>query len=294
LTDSEPLEPEANPGERKVRVQRVTEGHSEFRDDVLAVEEPLEIRVVFGPNEKRRSKSLSITMRTPGHDFELAAGFLLSENIVRRPAQIRSFEHVGPALAGEAHGNTLMVELAPDVPVDLERLQRHFYTTSSCGVCGKASLAAVEAQGVSPLVDSLVVDASVIFDLPNGLRKQQSVFDRTGGLHAAGLGDASGKIHAIREDVGRHNAVDKLVGSQMLTGNFPLAGKILVVSGRASFELIQKALMASIPMLVAVGAPSSLAVELAETFNITLIGFTSEQRFNVYAGGNRIGQTASG
>ena len=173
-----------------------------------------------------------------------------------------------------------MVELGFDVEFQIEKLQRHFYTTSSCGICGKASLAAIRAQGISPLDDPLVVDSKVIFGLPTGLREQQDVFDRTGGLHAAGLADETGNFITIREDVGRHNAVDKLVGSQMLAGTFPLAGKLLVVSGRASFELMQKALMAGIPMLVAVGAPSSLAVELAEEFKMTLAGFTSPERFD--------------
>lgn len=288
LSPSEQSEPDTNPAERKVHVRRVTEGGCEDYDDVLAVEEPLEIRLVFGPKGNRRSKSLSITMRTPGHDFELASGFLLSENIIRHPDQILSFKHVGPAPEDEVHGNTLMVELGLDLPVDLEKLQRHFYTTSSCGVCGKASLEAVQAQGITPLRDSLSVDSSVVFGLPAGMRQRQNVFDKTGGLHAAGLADSTGNFISINEDVGRHNAVDKLVGAQMLAGRFPLDGKIIVVSGRASFELIQKALMAAIPMLVAVGAPSSLAVELAEQFNMTLVGFTSEQRFNVYAGGTRI------
>ena len=275
-------------GEREFRVTRVTPSGAEEFADILAVEEPLEIRVVFGPEVNRRSKSLSITMRTPGNDFELASGFLLSENIVRKPADIVSFEHVGPAEGESEHGNTLMVEFANDVPFETEKLQRHFYTTSSCGVCGKASMEAVRAQGIAPLDAGLSVDRHVIFELPTGLREQQSVFDRTGGLHAAGLADQSGAFVGIREDVGRHNAVDKLIGSQMLAKSFPLSDKILVVSGRASFELVQKAIMASIPMLVAVGAPSSLAVELAEEFNLTLIGFTSSKRFNIYSHGEAV------
>ncbi len=277
-------------GEKRVSIWRVTRDGRQQRDDILAVEEPLEIRVVFGPREKRRSKSLSITMRTPGRDFELAAGFLLSENIVSRPEDIISFEHVGPVPEHGFHGNTLSVELGFEVPLEMEKLQRHFYTTSSCGICGKASLDAVRSQGVERLEDPLMVETDVIFRLPEGLREQQDVFDRTGGLHAAGLADPQGEFIAICEDVGRHNAVDKLIGSQLIEADaeFPLAGKILVVSGRASFELMQKALMAKIPMLVAVGAPSSLAVELAEEFNMTLIGFASNQRFNTYAGVSRI------
>ena len=276
------------PREKPVRVTRVTTYSVDDQDDAVAVEEPLEIRVVFGPEEKRRSKSLSITMRTPGNDFELAAGFLLSESVVSHPDQIIGFEHVGPAPDDGEHGNTLVVELGYDVPFEIEKLQRHFYTTSSCGICGKASLEAVRAQSVVPLACSLVVDSQVVFDLPAGLRRQQAVFDRTGGLHAAGLADSAGEFLAIREDVGRHNAVDKLVGSQMQAGIFPLIDKILVVSGRASFELVQKALMVRIPMMAAVGAPSSLAVDLAEEFGMTLIGFTSDQRFNIYTGRQRV------
>ena len=272
------------PGQQQTQVTRVTANGRERLDDVLAVEEPLEIRVVFGPKDNRRSKSLSITMRTPGSDFELAAGFLLSENIVSRPSDILKFEHVGPAAGDKDHGNTLMVELGFDVLFEVERLQRHFYTTSSCGICGKASLEAVRAQDILPVQRQWRCDAKTIFRLPSELRSQQSVFDRTGGLHAAGLFDARGGLIAIREDVGRHNAVDKLIGSQMLGDVFPLDQRVMVVSGRASFELVQKALMARIPVMVAVGAPSSLAVDLAREFAMTLIGFTSSQRFNVYTG----------
>ncbi len=166
MSSSEQNRPEANPAEQDFRIKRVTFGGSEDCGDVLAVEQPLEIRIVFGPEDQRKSKSLSVTMRTPGQDFELAAGFLLSENIVRSPEQILSLKHVGPAPTGEAHGNTLMVELAFDLPVKMEKLQRHFYTTSSCGVCGKASLDAVRSQGVSALDDRLSVDSAVIFGLP--------------------------------------------------------------------------------------------------------------------------------
>lgn len=265
-------------------IQRVTKNGRDSVDDSLAVEEPLEIRVVFGPEENRRSKSLSITMRTPGKDFELAAGFMLSENIVSRPEDVVSFEHVGPSEEGREHGNTLMVELGFGVDFAIERLQRHFYTTSSCGICGKASLDSIRAQGAKPIESGkFSVKDEVIFGLPNSIRKQQSVFEQTGGLHAAALATAGGKIVAISEDVGRHNAVDKLIGSQMLANSFPLDSKILVVSGRASFELVQKAIMARIPVMVAVGAPSSLAVELAREFGVRLIGFCSESRFNDYS-----------
>lgn len=274
--------------EKKITIARVTAGGVEERDDVVAIEEPLEIRLVYGPEGRRRSKSLSITMRTPGHDFELAAGFLLSESIVTRADQILAFEYVGRESDEGGRHNRLQVELQYDVEFDLSLLQRHFYTTSSCGICGKASLEAVRAQGIARLTDSMVVDSKVVFGCPGQLRSRQSMFDRTGGIHAAGLFDVQGRIQAIQEDVGRHNAVDKLIGSQMIVGSFPLAGRMIVVSGRASFELMQKALLASIPILMSVGAPSSLAVEMAIEFNMTLVGFTSDQRFNVYSGRERI------
>lgn len=271
-------------------ITRVVPDSAQSFEDTLAVEEPLEIRVVFGPREKRRSKSLSITMRTPGSDFELAAGFLLSENIIQRPDQILSIEHVGPPPEGGHHGNTVSVELDFDLPFEIERLQRHFYTTSSCGICGRASLEAVRNQGAEPLTDDVIFDQEVIFGLSKQLRQRQNVFEQTGGIHAAGLVSPSGELVAIQEDVGRHNAVDKLIGSQLLNSEspFPLANHLIAVSGRASFELLQKSLMAGIPILVAVGAPSSLAVELADAYGMTLVGFASEQRFNIYTGNDRI------
>ena len=286
-------------GEQTTSIVRVTSDERQSIDDVVAVEEPLEIRVVYGVKEKRHGKSLAITMRTPGADQELAAGFLLSENVVRSSSEILSFAAVGkkygdlPNLSqagtsSATYTNIIRVELDFDVEFKIENLQRHFYTTSSCGICGKASLEAVRAQGMKPLLNSNVVSKGLIFGLPDLLRDQQSVFDRTGGLHAAGLVSLSGELLDIREDVGRHNAVDKLIGSQLIAGDSQLADKILVVSGRASFELVQKALMARIPIMVAVGAPSSLAVSLAEEFGMTLVGFTSGDRFNVYSGAGRI------
>jgi FdhD protein len=286
-------------GEQTTSIVRVTSDERQSIDDVVAVEEPLEIRVVYGVKGKRHGKSLAITMRTPGADQELAAGFLLSENVVRSSSEILSFAAVGkkygdsPNLSqagtsSATYTNIMRVELDFDVELKIENLQRHFYTTSSCGICGKASLEAVRAQGMERLLNSDVVSKGLIFGLPDLLRDQQSVFDRTGGLHAAGLVSLSGELLDIREDVGRHNAVDKLIGSQLIAGDFQLADKILVVSGRASFELVQKALMARIPIMVAVGAPSSLAVSLAEEFGMTLVGFTSGERFNVYAGAGRI------
>jgi FdhD protein len=232
-------------------------------------------------------------MRTPGNDPELAAGFLLSEGIIQSPSELIGFESDGPVSDGADVGNTIFVELSESAEFDPGKFQRHFYATSSCGVCGKASLETLRNQHVKPIVESVKVERELIFQLPEILRKQQSVFDVTGGLHASGLFDFEGNLLSVREDVGRHNAVDKLIGSQILaqsgqSGMLALSGHLLVVSGRASFELMQKALVARIPVLVAVGAPSSLAVELAREFKMVLIGFTSGERFNVYAGDDQI------
>ncbi len=255
-----------------VPVQKVDGGASSPFQDLLAIEEPLEIRLA--------GKAISITMRTPGNDPELAAGFLFTEGILAGKHQIRVMR------SGK---NSIAVELQPDVEVDFGRLQRNFYTTSSCGVCGKASIEALRMQGCPVLPRSTnAVQSSVIHRLPTALRSEQAVFERTGGLHAAALFEPSGDLILLREDVGRHNAVDKLIGAEMLAGRTPLADKLMLVSGRASFELTQKALMAGIPILAAVGAPSSLAVETAQRFNMTLLGFVRDGRFNIYSGASRI------
>lgn len=268
--------------------------HSEYQQqscgDLVAVEAPLEIRLAFGPPDKRRSKSLAITMRTPGNDTELAIGFLLSENVIQTSAQIKNIAHVGPAPEHGTHGNTLMVDLDPSVEFSVDQLQRHFYMTSSCGVCGKASIEAVMDQGFKPVANTVQIATKTIASLPQRLRTEQTVFESTGGLHAAGLFDGLGTLLALREDVGRHNAVDKLVGQELVKRHKTNthSGRVLVVSGRASFELVQKALTASFEVLIAVGAPSSLAIELADKFNLTLIGFASQKKFNVYCGFDRV------
>lgn len=229
-------------------------------------------------------------MRTPGHDFELAAGFLFTEGILRDASQIREirWSHVENGNPRQI-GNSVTVELNPGVEVDLDRLQRHFYTTSSCGVCGKASIEAIEAQGCPVLRrNKPLVASAVIHCLPEALRRAQPVFERTGGLHAAALFTPDGTLQLLREDVGRHNALDKLIGAELLAHHIPLERSLLFVSSRASFELVQKALMAGIPILAAVGAPSSLAIETAQRFNLTLLGFVRERRFNIYSGASRI------
>lgn len=273
-----------------VPVQKVEGDSSAPFQDLLAVEEPLEIRLLHD----RVDQSISITMRTPGHDFELAAGFLFSEGILHDAAQIREirWSHIENGNPRQL-GNSVTVELNPGVDVDLDRLERHFYTTSSCGVCGKASIEAIQTQmqmqGCPVLPrNSPVIESSVIHLLPEALRRAQPVFERTGGLHAAALFSPDGTLQLLREDVGRHNAVDKLIGAEMLASHTPLSERLIFVSSRASFELVQKALMAGIPILAAVGAPSSLAVETAQRFNMTLLGFVRDSRFNIYSGASRI------
>lgn len=246
--------------------------------DVLAVEEPLEIRLGFPDGTH---KAISITMRTPGDDGELAAGFLFTEGIISSPDQIEQIRHCGDGT------NTIRVDLHDCLDLDLKRLDRNFYTTSSCGVCGKASIEAL-ATGVKRTESDTKVTPDVIHSLPHRLREAQSVFDTTGGLHASALFEADGGLDIVREDVGRHNALDKVIGAKFLASETPLSNNILLVSGRASFELVQKALMAGIPILAAVGAPSSLAVELAREYGMTLIGFVRDDRFNIYCGMERV------
>jgi FdhD protein len=246
---------------------------TDARDD-LAVEEPLEIRV--------RGRAISITMRTPGNDDELSAGFLLTEGLIHRRDDVLRIEPCGR----NEDGNLINVVLAPEVPVDFEKLTRHVFASSSCGLCGKASIDAIRSQ--FPKIDSdLVIPAEIILSLPNRMREAQETFSRTGGLHAAGIFTDDGKLLVLREDVGRHNAVDKVIGHCLLNGIVP-DRHILLVSGRASFEIMQKALAARIPLLAAVSAPSSLAVDFATDSGQTLVGFLRPGRMNVYANPQRI------
>ena len=275
-------------GVSEANVWRVSASEeSEARNDVLAVEEPLEIRL--GVPGRGKHKAISVTMRTPGHDFALAAGFLFTEGILKSSSQITKIHHCGIPARGRNVRNTVVVELAPNVEVDFERLKRNFYTTSSCGVCGKSSIDALYAHA-KKIDDPFYprYSAKLIHRLPELARDAQEVFDQTGGLHASTLFISSGEIEIIREDVGRHNALDKLIGAKFLAGETSLPDKILLVSGRASFELVQKALMAGIRIMAAVGAPSSLAVELAREYGMTLIGFARDNRFNIYSNPERI------
>jgi len=271
-----------------VRVRRVREGRAEEANDVLAIEEPLEIRVVESRAGHEHSHSLAVTMRTPGDDFALAAGFLFAEGVVRRPDDFWRIEYcVDPGQ--EQEFNVVSVVLREKVPLDLSRTLRSFYTTSSCGVCGKATLDAIKVREPPTLPKTRPrIAAKTLAAWPDALREKQSVFERTGGLHAAALFRGDGSLVALKEDVGRHNAVDKLVGERFLEGDVPLHDCAMLVSGRASFEILQKALMAGIPLVAAVGAPSSLAVDTAKEFGMTLVGFLRGTSFNVYAGPERI------
>jgi FdhD protein len=273
-----------SPALSQVSIRRVNGVVVENSPDVLAVEEPLEIRLGF-PDKTHRA--ISITMRTPGDDAELAAGFLFTEGIVTSPDQIKQIRHCGKKDAEAT--NTIRVDLDDGVDIDFKRLERNFYTTSSCGVCGKSSIEALHT-GAKKLSDpnGPQVAAQIIHSLPERLRAEQRTFDQTGGLHASALFDSSGALEIVREDVGRHNALDKVIGAKFLNSEVPVLDKILVVSGRASFELVQKALMAGIAIIVAVGAPSSLAFELATEFGMTLVGFARDASFNVYSGSARI------
>ncbi|HCM78034.1 MAG TPA: formate dehydrogenase accessory sulfurtransferase FdhD [Cytophagales bacterium] len=276
-----------SPSVKPVEITKVTAGSSQVKPDLMAVEEPLEIRIGFGPIGDRTQKSLSVTMRTPGHDYELATGFLFTEGIIDSYNQVESIKYCEDVGKQEERDNVVRVELKPDVKLDMKKLQRNFYTTSSCGVCGKSSIEAVEVT-CARIQDRIKIDKAVVHTLPDKLREAQQIFEHTGGLHAVGLFDLSGKLLLTREDVGRHNAMDKIIGASLFKGEIPLANTIMVVSGRASFELVQKALRAGVPIMAAVGAPSSLAVTLAGDLGMTLMGFVRENSFNVYTGKERI------
>lgn len=281
---------------RTVPIIRVRNAHAEPCNDSIAVEEPLEIQLEYGPRSDRTTRAISITMRTPGHDAELVAGFLMTEGVLFDAADIEDIvtAHAGKAPQSEAEDteassirNTVRVILAPGVQFNTASLERNFYTTSSCGICGKASLLALRSVCPPRRENTLQVDAEVLYTLPDRLRAEQAVFDRTGGLHACGLFDRDGNLLALREDVGRHNACDKLLGREFLADRTPLRDRILLLSGRASFELLQKSVMAGVSTVVSVGAPSSLAVDVARDFDITLVGFLRDRSLNIYNGAGR-------
>jgi FdhD protein len=266
-----------------MRIRKVSNNEVFDTNDQLAIEEPLQIQLQYGPAIKRANKSISVTMRTPGHDSELATGFLFTEGIIRNSHEILFVEQ-------EAFDkNKIVVGLQENVNPDLQKMERNFYTTSSCGVCGKSSIDAIKTiSAYKDETDTICLKAEMFYTIHEIVRGQQTIFDTTGGLHASALFDLQGNFIMLREDVGRHNALDKLIGAALLNGQLPLSNNILLLSGRASFELIQKASLAGIKVVSAVGAPSSLAVELAKELNITLIGFLRDERFNIYSGEERI------
>ena len=271
--------------ETRARITVYGPGPSSERNDKLATEEPLEIRAIVGGE----STTLAVTMRTPGADFELAVGFLFAEGVLRSKTDVRKISYCGDRnLPEEQLYNIVIVELDPGLRPDLRSLDRNFFTSSACGVCGKASLEALSLKGVQPVAAGARVEADTIRALPDRLRSSQGLFESTGGLHAAGLFTRDGTLVKVREDVGRHNAVDKLIGWALLEGRAPLDDHIVMVSGRSSYEIVQKCLVARVAVVCSVSAPSSLAVDVAREFGITLVGFLRDDRFNVYAGAERI------
>ncbi|MFZ0581984.1 MAG: formate dehydrogenase accessory sulfurtransferase FdhD [Candidatus Acidiferrales bacterium] len=277
------------------QVSQWDDGELRRKDDYLAAEEPLEIRVGDEP--------LSVTMRTPGHDLELAAGFLFTEGLIQTRGQLTALDFAEPendsqnlaqsaAQTGAKKGNVLRAQLSPDTAPDMEKMRRHFFAASSCGICGKASIDAIRARGLAAPNADFRLGAEILVRLPEKLRAAQDVFERTGGLHAAALFDAHGELLVLREDIGRHNAVDKVIGWALLEDRVPIANCVLLVSGRGGFEIVQKAIVAGLPAVASVSAPSSLAVQLARELRLTLIGFLRGRRFVIYSGDDRIAPNA--
>lgn len=272
----------------RVTITKVNADESSDAFDALAIEEPLEIRMEFGPREERVVQNIAVTMRTPSNDAELATGFLFTEGILKSLDDVAIVNHCLIACA-ENKENVIQVSLKEGIAPELKNTERNFYTTSSCGVCGKGSINAIRTVSTfTGSDDSNVIDVELLHTLPGILHEHQAVFADTGGLHASALFNISGELLLVREDVGRHNALDKLIGAVINKNWLPLNKSILLLSGRASFELVQKAAMAGINIIAAVGAPSSLAVQLAEEFNITLVGFLRNERFNIYTAAHRI------
>ena len=281
--DRAPIWPMSNLA-RQFAIETVEGAASRPRTDVIAIEEPLEIRVCL-PGEKSSDQVIAVTMRTPGNDAELVAGYLFNEGIIRASGDLLSVRPCGNT------GNVVRAALRAGLAVDFKRIERNFYTSSSCGVCGKTSIeAAMNAVALAQIPFGTTVSIDIISQLPNAMRAAQATFATTGGLHAAAMFSLSGELRSLREDVGRHNAMDKLIGANLADAPAPLRAAIILLSGRASFELIQKAMAAGAPVVAAIGAPSSLAIELAQQANITLIGFLRERSFNVYTHAMRLAQ----
>lgn len=295
---------------REVEITRVTREDRVTGTETVTLEEPLEVQLEHGPQGARQNRSISVTMRTPGHDRELALGFLYTEGVLGEEVDLEDLSIAQPELVdtvcgpqtrtASAHGaeaeagatrtaaGIVRVAVAPGVDVRTASLERNFYTTSSCGVCGKASLAALRSVAPPRRRNDFTFDPALLFQLPERMYEHQRTFRSTGGLHAAALFDAAGQLQLLREDVGRHNAVDKLVGASFLDDGLPLRQRLLLLSGRASFELLQKAVMAGIPAVAAIGAPSSLAIQVARDFDVTLVGFLRDDHFNIYNGARRL------
>jgi FdhD protein len=275
--------------EQHIPIIKMNASSGVITTDTLAVEEPLEIRLEFGTEPERQTQNISVTMRTPGHDAELAKGFLFTEGIIKNADDVAAAANCFIACAGEKE-NVILVTLNPGIEPSLQNAGRNFYTTSSCGVCGKGSIDAIRTVSsfAAQEADEDTILTDVLYQLPLILERHQRVFANTGGLHASALFTTQGELLLLREDVGRHNALDKLIGAALGYGWLPLRQTVLLLSGRASFELVQKAAMAGINIIAAVGAPSSLAVQLAEEFNMTLIGFLRDERFNIYTAAHRV------
>ncbi|WP_158826248.1 formate dehydrogenase accessory sulfurtransferase FdhD [Mucilaginibacter lacusdianchii] len=272
---------------RVIKFRSETDEVANLQDSV-ATEEPLEIRLSYDDGSSRQVQNVAVTMRTPGHDNELAVGFLYTEGIIQNAADVLSAEHCFIACS-ENRENVIQVDMSEGIMPNLQKSERNFYTTSSCGVCGKSSINAIRTvSSYTDLADSDYVSADILYSLPEKLLAHQAVFASTGGLHASALFSLSGELLIVREDVGRHNALDKLIGASLLMNDLPLTQKLLLLSGRISFELVQKAAMAGIRIIAAIGAPSSLAIQLAQEFNITLVGFLRQQRLNIYSAEHRI------
>lgn len=280
---------QADSGTRQVFLKRLGSEGLRAVEDQVCMEEPLEINLILGQGADRHRRNLAVTMRTPGQDEQLALGFLFTEGIINGYSDVLEVKRISGQGFKDGPMNILEVHLAPSLELDLARLSRHFYTSSSCGVCGKGSIELV-CQHISFLLRPGFprIDRRTLFSLPEQLRSEQSIFSATGGIHAAALFRPDGQLLGISEDVGRHNALDKLIGEALSRGEIPLREHVVLVSGRASFELVQKCLMAGVPILAAVGAPSSLAIELADTYGMTLIGFLKKARGNVYCGAERL------
>ena len=273
---------------KSVQIKKISTESSKDKLDLLAVEEPLEIRLAFGPSKNRVQKSLAVTMRTPGNDFELVYGFLYSEGIIKNKADVVSMKYCFDKDKLQEQENIIRVELHPELKFDPKQLERHFYTNSSCGVCGKSSIESIASQCNLETDENTRIDGTILYSLPDKLRASQHIFEHTGGIHACGLFDNEGNLLLMREDIGRHNAMDKLIGAAFYNEILPLKNKLILLSGRCSFELVQKALTAGTPVMVSVGAPSSLAVDLAEDYNMSLVGFLKTKSYNIYTAKERI------